>query len=267
MALAAVSIVGDAVVKHARGSALAAALAIGGVAAMILGAMTMHRPQSIKSRNDSAREGAVPWDWSDFVMFWPASFAAATFLNAVAVPLVDASDAALGADTQLAARSFTEQAVLYASALFNLYVLVGLRRGGRLRDLGWRGFRWWWIPIAAACVGAALKVAEYLQELSARIFPTAQNSQCVTVRHDYSHSLVLAIVVVCVLAPLAEETIFRGFVYGWLRRWTRFPIAIPISGVIFATLHQELLILLPLFAVGCILAALYQGSRSICPAF
>ena len=84
-------------------------------------------------------------------------------------------------------------------------------------------------------------------------------------QHDYSHYYVLAIIVVCVIAPISEETIFRGFIYGWLHRWGPALLAIPLSAVIFAAVHQQLVLFLPLFFVGVVLASLYQGSRSIIP--
>jgi membrane protease YdiL (CAAX protease family) len=87
----------------------------------------------------------------------------------------------------------------------------------------------------------------------------------VAVQHSYGHFLVLAIIVVCVVAPLAEETIFRGFIYGWLHRWLPVGVAVPVSGAIFAVLHGVALLFIPLLAVGCILAVVFQASRSLVP--
>ena len=67
------------------------------------------------------------------------------------------------------------------------------------------------------------------------------------------------------MAPFAEETIFRGFVYGFMRRWAPAGLAIPISAAIFAARHGEPVLLLPLFAVGVVLALIYQLSGSIWP--
>jgi uncharacterized protein len=134
-----------------------------------------------------------------------------------------------------------------------------------LRDLGWRGFKWWWLPVVPVGAYVALVGADYLQQLNQSLFPGVSNGQCVTVRHDYSHYYWLAIIVVCVIAPISEETIFRGFIYGWLRRWGPAALAVPLSAVIFSAAHQQLVLFLPLFFVGVVLALLYQGSRSILP--
>ncbi|HZU77745.1 MAG TPA: CPBP family intramembrane glutamic endopeptidase, partial [Dehalococcoidia bacterium] len=96
-------------------------------------------------------------------------------------------------------------------------------------------------------------------------FPSAQNTQCVAVQHEYGHFIALAIIVVCLIAPLSEETIFRGFIYGWLHRWLPIGLAVPVSGAIFAALHGVLLLFIPLMFVGCVLALIFQGSRSLWP--
>jgi membrane protease YdiL (CAAX protease family) len=207
----------------------------------------------------------VPWDWTDFIIFWPGAFVASAALIQAAVPLADLGLSGVDAAVRTAVESFVQAAMFYAGGLLNLYVLVGLRRGGTLQDLGWRRFKWWWIPLAVVAAYATLNIADFLQQISQHLLPNQINQQCITVRHEYGRFIVLAIVVVCVMAPLAEETIFRGFVYGWLRRWSPAVLAIPVSGAIFAAVHQELLLVLPLFAVGCVLALLYQGSKSLWP--
>jgi membrane protease YdiL (CAAX protease family) len=207
----------------------------------------------------------VPWDWTDFIIFWPGAFVAFQALILIALPLADLGLNGADSTVRTAVESFVQAAMFYAGGLVNLYVLVGLRRGGTLQDLGWRRFKWWWIPVAVVAAYATLNIADYLQQISQHLLPNQVNQQCITVRHEFGNFIVLAIIVVCVMAPLAEETIFRGFVYGWLRRWSPAALAIPISGAIFAAVHQEVLLMLPLFAVGCVLALVYQGSRSLWP--
>ena len=57
----------------------------------------------------------------------------------------------------------------------------------------------------------------------------------------------------CVLGPLAEETLFRGFVYGVLKRYTDAPFAALASSLMFAIIHLHVGSLLPL----CVLAMLF----------
>jgi hypothetical protein len=85
-----------------------------------------------------------------------------------------------------------------------------------------------------------------------------------TVRGAY---LVLSGVVVVVLAPLAEETFFRGFLYKGLRlRFSMWPAAF-ISASFFGLVHfagiKFLLIIPPLIGVGVVLALVYERRQSL----
>ena len=243
------------------------ALSLIGAGILFWGAQRMgtDAPIYISGRGDEAGQRRVPWDWTDFLMFWPGAFIAASLLVSIAVPIADAATNGVDPTVRTAAESFVQQAAFYGGALFNIYVLVGLRRGGTLYHVGWRRFSWWWIPIAVIAVVATLEIADVLQALSQHLFPGAHNTQCQAVQHDYSHFLVLAVIVVCVIAPLSEETIFRGFVYGWLHRVMPAGFAVLVSGAIFASLHGVVLLLIPLWAVGIILAVVFQSSRSLWP--
>jgi hypothetical protein len=71
---------------------------------------------------------------------------------------------------------------------------------------------------------------------------------------------------VIVLAPLAEETFFRGFVFHGLRKWTRAAPAIAISAGAFAAAHIFPLVIPPIFVLGVLLARVVERRDSIVPA-
>ena len=238
-------------------------LCIVGVGILAIGATRMRRDVPVV-RDPNDPNAKVPWDWTDFVMFWPGWFSAFQLLGSVAVIVTNFVG---GSDPTV--RNAIESSVLaacqYGGMLFNIFVLAFMRRGGTLRDLGWRGFKWWWLPVAPIATYVALVGSSYLQTINQNLFPGVTNGQCQAVQHDYSHYYALAIIVVCVIAPISEETIFRGFIYGWLHRWGPAVLAIPLSAVLFSAVHQQVVLFLPLFLVGLVLAFLYQGSRSIIP--
>ncbi|MBL9114133.1 MAG: CPBP family intramembrane metalloprotease [Verrucomicrobiaceae bacterium] len=66
-----------------------------------------------------------------------------------------------------------------------------------------------------------------------------------------------------VVAPLAEELLFRGYVYGVIKRYTDSYFAAAASALLFALVHLHIGTLLPLFALGLILAAAYELSGSL----
>jgi membrane protease YdiL (CAAX protease family) len=67
------------------------------------------------------------------------------------------------------------------------------------------------------------------------------------------------------VAPVCEETLFRGFLYAWLRARMTWSVALVIDGLLFGAAHRSLLLLFPLAVGGMILAAVYQYSLSIWP--
>lgn len=79
---------------------------------------------------------------------------------------------------------------------------------------------------------------------------------------------VSAAIAIVIIAPIAEETFFRGFFYGSIRDLTSpWPAAL-ISGALFGVIHLssgEFSTVPPLFAFGVILAWLYQRTGSIWP--
>ena len=78
--------------------------------------------------------------------------------------------------------------------------------------------------------------------------------------------LILAILVVSLVAPVAEELFFRGFIYSALRNRFGVGKGIMISAVIFAFFHSRAWLIIPVTAMGAVLAFLYEREKSIGPA-
>lgn len=76
-------------------------------------------------------------------------------------------------------------------------------------------------------------------------------------------NIVLAVIVVCVIAPAVEELIFRGIIGNGLLSSGRVILAIIIGGLIFALFHMSLSQLLHQFVTGCVLMIFLWRSGSI----
>jgi membrane protease YdiL (CAAX protease family) len=74
---------------------------------------------------------------------------------------------------------------------------------------------------------------------------------------------VLVIIAAVVIAPLAEETLFRGFVYGVLKRYTDAPFAALSSSLMFAIIHMHVGSLVPLWMLAVLLCIAYEISGSL----
>ena len=73
---------------------------------------------------------------------------------------------------------------------------------------------------------------------------------------------------VCVMAPLAEEFAFRGYLFGGLRKWKGIWPAAIITGAMFGAVHafgSDVTFLLPLAIFGMGLCLLYAWTDSLYP--
>jgi len=66
-----------------------------------------------------------------------------------------------------------------------------------------------------------------------------------------------------VVAPVAEETFFRGVVFNAWEREHGTWAAVVGSAALFAVIHTSLFALVPIFALGIALALVYRSSRSL----
>ena len=185
--------------------------------------------------------------------------------NAVVVGLVHAVDAALSAQDRATVEALSGQLAFYGIALTATLLLLSARRGVAVGELGWRRPSRNWVLAAVPLAIIGLAVAGILSGIAESLLHSAQNQQCHTVQQQYGHSILLALPVVCVAAPIVEETVFRGVLYRWLRGVVPVNIAMVVSAAIFAAAHAIALLFLPLFGFGVLLAWIYERSRSIWP--
>lgn len=75
--------------------------------------------------------------------------------------------------------------------------------------------------------------------------------------------ITIMVIGACIVAPLAEEIIFRGYLYPAMKRFTGPYLAAVVTGIIFGVMHGEIWVVVPLSLFGIILAALYEWSGSI----
>ena len=85
-----------------------------------------------------------------------------------------------------------------------------------------------------------------------------------SVAHSLSARIGLFILI-CVIAPVVEEMIFRGFVYPGLRRRMSVAGAVVASALLFALMHNNPAALAPIAVIGVVLAVLYERNLSLVP--
>jgi CAAX protease family protein len=209
-----------------------------------------------------ARWRKADWSIAEVVIALGAVFG---IYNAVGLSIILAA----GSDSARLIYGYIVYALVLCP-LISLSAFIILRRSGR----GWKelGIRWnkKGRTIIAGLVGGLVALfASYaiyfivviLFQLFAGRPPGTPESQ--NLQNLSGPALVLAVFVTVILAPIFEETFFRGLFYPALRRRLGVPLGIILSAFVFGALHFEALSLLSLIAVGAIFAYLYERTESL----
>jgi uncharacterized protein len=170
---------------------------------------------------------------------------------------------ALQAGNEFGAAPLTLGLVFYIAALAALLLIARWRGGRDWRALiAWRAPTW---PLRDKVLWgiAALGLVYGLASSAALSYFYPKSDTWLLLPRDHVAAALLFVVAV-VMAPLAEETYFRGWIFTSLRyRWGVWPAAI-ISALLFALAHYESthLYALAVFPLGLILAALRARTGS-----
>jgi membrane protease YdiL (CAAX protease family) len=133
----------------------------------------------------------------------------------------------------------------------------GLRRPG----LGWKS--------AAARIGLLIVAFIVLSEVWSLLFNPGEDKLLEKLGADESTALLLlSALLTCVVAPICEEFLFRGYMFTALRNWKGTLPAAVITGLVFGGVHvgsAPALDLIPLAALGFGLCLLYRYTGSLYP--
>lgn len=80
-----------------------------------------------------------------------------------------------------------------------------------------------------------------------------------TAAEQYSAAFLVGLLVNGLIAPFAEELIFRGTVYNRLKKNQKYPIAILVSALCFGIYHSNIVQGSYAFLLGCVIAWLYES--------
>jgi membrane protease YdiL (CAAX protease family) len=173
-------------------------------------------------------------------------------------------------------KTYTAGSILQGSFLFiilagALLLALGIRRVPfselfGLDRLGARAMAAWIVLGVIACI-AITQGAAWLWKhhvLTPEWTSTGDQTLVRLLRESPDLGLRLAIAIsACVLQPVSEEVIFRGYLYPAIKRHTDRPFAALVSAIVFAALHFHVPTLGPLFVFGLLLVVTYELSGSL----
>jgi membrane protease YdiL (CAAX protease family) len=174
---------------------------------------------------------------------------------------IDASDTPPGVAI---GGTIVQDLALIASAVIFARVTNGTARA---RDFGLRAVRF---GPAVGWLAAAWGSFFVFSAIYAGIFNVANDDDLPKElgADDSTLNLLLVMLLVCVIAPIAEEFFFRGFCFTALRRAIRLVPAAIVTGLIFGGIHagsSDAVYLVPLAFFGFVLCLLYARTESLLP--
>jgi len=136
-------------------------------------------------------------------------------------------------------------------------LLLGILAASLFLPLGWRlqtasadWIEWVSRHLHSALPNLPLKVQEQL--------PVQ------TLRSASSWAARIALGVVTIfLVPVAEEILFRGIIYPWIKQRGHPRLALVGTSVLFAAMHLNLVTFIPLFALAVVLTFLYEWTNNL----
>ena len=138
----------------------------------------------------------------------------------------------------------------------------------------WRGIHWKHLKFSkfdwgTLSIGCGLLVGSYIIIIvhNALLFLLGVDTQGENIVELFAEldSPVWFFVVGAIFAPLVEEIFFRGFLFQGFRERYGWITAMLLSAAIFAIAHLDLVVLIPTFILGCLLAYVFHRSNSIWP--
>lgn len=158
------------------------------------------------------------------------------------------------------------QQMLQFVVMTGLTLLFLVLRGKTLEQIGLRAFSeksWFWKAIVCGIV--LFFVMLFVSALLVNLFPQWAKPQAATELLMQAHNSwewFAVVLMVCVLAPISEELLFRGYFYHSLRNRYSLWSSVLVASLLFGCIHYDLFRLLPLTFTGiCLnLVAIYSGS-------
>jgi membrane protease YdiL (CAAX protease family) len=211
------------------------------------------------------RPGALPagpqpqWSWARSLLGVLVGFVPVALLSLAAYATGTATGGAPEQVTLGAGIVFlVSSAVFYGWQLFAVWMFSLRGVAHALWHLGYRRpttAYFWAVPLVLAVSYIVIVANETL------LHPPPQD-----LTETFPHTaagIVMFTLLAVVMAPLAEETFFRGFIYrGFAQSWGFLPGA-TISGAIFSLAHLQLTLFIPLFVLGFGLAWAYNRTGSL----
>ena len=170
-------------------------------------------------------------------------------------------------DIQSAMSRFLAQKASLISLLHNLLLIAVMLafyfKKQSVRDMvaisPLPGREYLWCALCAAAFSIAVSLLLTLLPIPDRLMSSYSDSVAASSGGTFPERFIAT----AVLAPVSEEMLFRGLIYGTLRSVLRRPAALLLSCAIFGLMHGQLLWVIYAFLMGAVLTLIYDKYRTL----
>lgn len=219
--------------------------------------------------------GSVPWSASDALALTLIAFIGGQVTGVGVVSLFIASSEGIGL-LQALGRVESEIMALFIGYLFAQVIAIGLvylfvwYRRGTLASLGFRSFSFSKAVGLMAMFFIGYLVLSATAVIGLEIFDTGIDFQAQQeigfLEASTTLEMSLAFVALVILAPFAEELVFRGVLLPAFSKKLGLTTAIILTSVLFGILHPPVNAMIGIGIFAIFLALIYAFTRSIWPA-
>jgi len=231
-------------------------IGFGIIALVLVGAIRFFMHRKVASDNDGSKSSAkLPWSWVDAF-----TVGAVIFLG----PQLFFGSVVSSQESDSAAAKFFLVFAIEAATVALLWAFLK-RRGASLKVLGFR--RPHLKDVVYILAGYALYFITLITTLAiaTHLFPHFNEGQVQTTGFEQAagSSLFLTFFALVIFPPIAEEMLFRGFLYqGLKQRFTKVVSAIMV-GLLFGFAHGQWNVAIDTFILSTVMIIVFEKSKNL----
>lgn len=244
--------------------------AVGSLIGIVLILVWLVRRALTKSGEPAASpDWSVPWGgdtiWQVMVLWFAGFFAVSLVGVPLVIRLLGLNPVSFSPRAQAFFALFSYGALM-ATGFTILYLCLKpfVPQPVRWLPIAWQRSRWVWWGVSGYL--AALPLVILVSLINQRLLEQRGGGNPILeiiLRSEDNLTISVLFLMVAVLAPVFEETLFRGFFLTSLTRYLPTWGAIVVSGSLFAVAHLNLSDILPLTVLGIVLGFVYTRSRNL----
>ena len=121
-----------------------------------------------------------------------------------------------------------------------------------------------YIKITAQTISIFIPIIFFLSFISKLIlFEFKEQKVVLGLKKNAINELHISVFIICIIAPIFEEIVFRGFFYKAIKKFVPYVLSSIIVAFIFALIHSTILSFTILFVVSLLFTWIYERTSSI----